>query len=86
MTAWSADLFRRLQVALDHGVLHELDVAEVREALAPHRVGRGVDADLDLDAGEVADRVRVFAARQPPDRDPSRIAPAGSRRIRRATP
>ena len=57
-------LFRRLQVALDPGVLHELDVAEVREALAPHRVGRCVDADLDLDAGEVADRVRVFAARQ----------------------
>ena len=41
------DLFRRLQVTLDHGILHELNVPEVREALAPHRVARRVDADLD---------------------------------------
>ena len=56
-----------LEIALDAGVLHELHVAEVREALTANRVARGVDADGDIDAGQVANRVGVFTARQPAD-------------------
>ena len=62
------------EVALDARVLHELHVAEVREALAADRVARRVDADLDVDAGEIADRVGVLGARQPADRHAARIA------------
>ena len=53
-------------------VLHELHVAEVREALAADRVARGVDADLDVDAGQIAKRVGVLGAGQPPDRHAAR--------------
>ena len=49
------------EIALDAGVLHELHVAEVREALAADRVARRVDADVDVDAGQVANRVGVLA-------------------------
>ena len=62
------------EIALDARVLHELHVAEIREALAADRVARRVDADLDVDAGQIADRVGVLGAGQPPDRDASRIA------------
>jgi len=68
------DLPRRLQVALDGGVLHGLYVAEVGEAFAADRVARRVDADLHVDAGEVADRVGVLGARQPADGHPPRLA------------
>ena len=40
------------EIALDAFVLHELDVAEVREALTADRITRGIDANLDVDAGQ----------------------------------
>jgi hypothetical protein len=58
---------------LDLRVLHRLHVAEVGEAFAADRVARGVDAGLDVDAGEVADRVRVLGAGQTPDGDAAGI-------------
>ena len=66
------DELRGFEIALDALVLHELHVAEVREALAADRVARRVDADLDVDAGQIANRVGVFGAGQPPDRDARR--------------
>ena len=37
------DQLGRFEIALDAFVLHELDVAEIREALAADRIVRGVD-------------------------------------------
>ena len=68
------DLFGSLEVALDAGVLHELHIAKIGKALAADRIARGVDADLEVEAGEVANRVGIFAARQPPYRHPAGLA------------
>ncbi len=68
------DLLGGLEVALDGGVLDRLDVAEVGESFAADRVARGVDAGLDVDAGQVVDGVGVLGAGQPADGDPARLA------------
>src|SRR5256885_7435163 len=47
------DLARGAQVALQRGVLHELDVAEVGEALAAGGIARGVNAQVGIDTGEI---------------------------------
>ena len=85
------DELRRLEVSLDARVLHELHVAEIREALAANRVARCIDADFDVDAREVADGVRVLGAGEPTNRDSTRIAcvrcprrPLATRRIHAA--
>ncbi len=61
------DELRGLEISLDTLILHELDIAEVREALAADRVARGIDADLDVDARQVANRIGVLGAGQAPD-------------------
>ncbi len=68
------DLLGRVEVVLDGRVLHRLDVAEVGEAFAADRVAGGVDAGLDVDAGQVVDGVGVFGAGQAADGDAAGIA------------
>src|SRR5438046_529497 len=50
------------EVPLQVGVLHELDIAEIREALAAHRVVRGIDAHTEIEPREIVDGIFVFAA------------------------
>ena len=63
-----------LQVALEVGVLHELDVAEIGEALAADRVAGGVDAGIEIEPGQVADGVAVLAAGEAAHGDASGVA------------
>ena len=66
---------RGFEVALDARVLHELDVAEVGETLAANRITRRIDdADGNVDAGQVADGVRVLRAREAADSHASGVA------------
>ena len=55
-------------------VLHELDIAEIGEPFAAHRIARRVDAGVKIVSGQILNRVVVFAAGKPPDRDASRLA------------
>ena len=68
------DQLRGFEIPLDALVLHELHVAEVREPLAADRVARRVDADLDVDAGQIANRIGVLGTGQPPDGHASGLA------------
>ena len=74
ITAWLGDHLGRLEVPLECRVLHELGVAGVGESLAGDRVADEVVGDLQVQPGQVADRVGVLGARQPPDRDRSGVA------------
>jgi hypothetical protein len=65
---------RGFEIPLDARVLHELHVAEVGETLTTDRVAGRIDADLDVDAGQIAKRIRVLGAGQPADRHASGIA------------
>ena len=66
--------FRGFEVALDARVLHELHVAEVGETFTANRVARRIDADGDVDAGQVANGVCVLGTGQPPDSHASGVA------------
>ncbi len=57
---------RRLEIALQIRILHELDVAEVGESLAAYGIVRSVDAQIEIEPGEIVDRVVILAAGQPP--------------------
>ena len=65
---------RRFQIPFDARVLDELDVAEIREPLAAHRVARRIDPDTNGHARQVFDRVGVLRARQPAHRYAAGIA------------
>ena len=64
----------RLEVALERRVLHELRVAGVGEPLAGDGVADEVVGDPQVEPGQVAERVGVLGARQPPDRDRPGVA------------
>ena len=64
----------RPEVPLEGRVLHELGVADVGEPLAGDGVADEVVGDLQVEPGQVPDRVGVLGARQPPDRDRSGVA------------
>ena len=51
------DQLRGFEIALDALIVHELDIAEVCESLASNRVARRIDAHLDVDASQIANRV-----------------------------
>ncbi len=55
-------------------VLHELDIAEIRETLAAHRVARRVNPGLHVNPGQIPQRVSILPASQPSDCDPPRFA------------
>jgi hypothetical protein len=68
------DLLGRLEIPLDVRLLDELHVTEIREPFTADRVARRVDADVEVEPGQVAKRVRVFRAGQPPHRHAPGIA------------
>src|SRR5260370_7146499 len=68
------DHFGGPKVALQVRVLHELYIAEAGESFAAHRVAGRVDARIEVDPGQVVNRVRILAAGQAPDGDPPGIA------------
>ena len=65
---------RRIEISLEVGILHELHVAEIGESFTANRVVGGVDAKIEIETGEVVDRIVVFAAGQPPDGHAAGIA------------
>ena len=58
------DALRRLEIALDIGIGHELHATEVRETFTTDRITREVALHVVVEARQVTDRVSVFAARQ----------------------
>src|SRR5262249_5203334 len=62
------DDLRRGEVTLQVGVLHELYGAEIRKPLAADRIARRINPDVQIEAGQVFDRVGILAAGQSPDR------------------
>ncbi len=73
--------FRGFEVALDAGVLHELHVPEVGEALTANRIARRIDADGDIDAGQVVNG--VARTRRSSGGGPSRVLDRRRARSRR---
>src|SRR3954447_3991460 len=71
------DLLSRGEIALQAGVLHELDVAEIGETFAADRIGGRIDPHFDIESGQILNRVAVLAAGQSPDGDAARVAGMG---------
>ena len=67
-------LLGSFEVALEIGVLHELHVAKVGKAFATYGIVGEIAVGFDVEAGEVADRVSVFATRETANCDASGIA------------
>src|SRR5260370_22560836 len=68
------DNFGGTEITFQVRVLHELHIAEAGEPFAAHRVAGRVDARIEVDPGQVVNRVRILAAGQAPDGDPPVIA------------
>ena len=63
-----------LEVAFEICIGHELHVAEARESLAADGISREVVPEVEIHPGQVANRVGVFGACQPPNRNAAGIA------------
>ena len=68
------DVFGGLQIAIDQRRRHGETIADVREAFAGRAVRGELLRRVEIDAGEIAERVRVFGVVEPAENDPSRIA------------
>ena len=63
-----------LEIAFEICIGHELHVAEARESLAADGISREVVPEVEIHPGQVANRVGVFGACQPPNRNAAGIA------------
>ena len=72
------DLLGRVQVLAEQGRRHDERVAGVREAFARGAVRREIAGGLEVDAGQVADRVVVLGVAEAADDDAARVAGAGA--------
>ena len=63
-----------LEIAFEICIGHELHVAEAREPLAADGISREVVPEVEIHPGQVANRVGVFGACQPPNRNAAGIA------------
>src|SRR5262245_38984086 len=63
-----------VEISLERRILDKLDAADVRKPLASHRVADKVLVQIQIEAGQVLQRVGKFGARQSPNDDLAGIA------------
>src|SRR5688572_26091745 len=68
------DPFGGLEIPLHAGILHELHVAKIREPLAAYLIADEVPFDVEIESGQILNRISVLAASETAYRNAARIA------------